>query len=123
MDQDWSASECEAIVGDYVAMLRAEMAGATYSKTRHRVLLALRLSGRTKASIVARHQDISAVLLAHGYRHIRGYKPKRSVKPAMEHVVLQYLHKHSEIARRLRVAGRMDDAGRPEGRPLPARRT
>ena len=123
MDQDWSASECEAIVGDYVAMLRAEMAGATYSKTRHRVLLALRLSGRTKASIVARHQDISAVLLAHGYRHIRGYKPKRSVKPAMEHVVLQYLHKHPEIARRLLVAGRMDDAGRPEGRPLPARRT
>ena len=108
----WSASECEAIVGDYFAMLRAELAGATYSKTRHRLLLALRLSGRTRAAIAAMHRNISAVLSEHGYRHIHGYKPKRNSQPRIEQVVLQYLHKHHEFARRLRITGRPEDSGR-----------
>lgn len=119
MSHEWSVSECEAVVGDYFEMLRAEVAGATYSKTRHRLMLALRLSGRTRASIEARHQNISAVLLEHGYRRIRGYPPKGRPEPRLEHAVLRYLHKHHEVEAAVRRADGPDAPGRPKGRPLP----
>lgn len=100
--QDWSAVEIEALARDYFAMLDAELAGANYSKTAHRCLLALQLNGRSRRSIESRHQMISAVLARHGYRRIRGYMPKWKVPPAIERAVLEYLQAAPELETRLR---------------------
>lgn len=68
MAEDWSRDEVEAIVGDYFAMLRAELAGEVYSKTAHRRALAPLLSGRSDGSIEFKHANISAVLLGYPTR-------------------------------------------------------
>ena len=102
MPQDWSSSEIDAIVSDYFTMLRAELRGADYSKTQHRRALATQLNNRTDGSIEFKHQNISAVLSKHRFRHIRGYKPKANLQGILEHAVLDYLRRSPELAGRLR---------------------
>jgi hypothetical protein len=60
---DWTRSEVEAIVEDYLSMLAAELAGAPYNKAAHRRALLPRLQNRSEQSIEFKHANISAALL------------------------------------------------------------
>jgi hypothetical protein len=89
--KDWSLAEAETIVGDYFAMLRAELAGEAYSKTEHRRRLAPQLSGRSDGSIEFKHANISAVMVTYGLPYIDGYKPRGNYQQLLEAAVLEYL--------------------------------
>jgi hypothetical protein len=88
---DWSVDEVEVIVGDYFAMLRAELSGEEYSKTAHRRALTPQLNGRSDGSIEFKHANISAVLVGYGMPYIDGYKPRGNYQQLLERVVLEYL--------------------------------
>jgi hypothetical protein len=70
----WNIEELDAIVGDYFAMLAADLGGRDYVKADHRRALSARL-GRSHGSIEWKHQNISAVLETLGMPWIPGYKP------------------------------------------------
>ena len=73
---DWSRMEVEAIVADYLQMLTLELAGQTYSKTKHRLELLQKLQDRSEPSIEFKHCNISAAMIDLGFPYIRGYKPR-----------------------------------------------
>jgi hypothetical protein len=85
---DWTRAEVEAIVEDHLDMLAHELAGARYNKTAHRDALAMRLPGRSDGAIEFKHANISAVLLAHRFPFIPGYKPRGNYQGLLEDVVL-----------------------------------
>ncbi len=88
---DWSIDEVRAIVRDYLDMLRAESNGENYVKAHHRRELLKLLNGRSEGAIERKHQNISAVLLKHGYAYINGYKPLSEFQGLLEEVVLEEL--------------------------------
>lgn len=102
MADSWSVEEIDAIVADYLDMLRAELAGQTYSKAEHNQRLRAKLRNRTKGSIEYKHQNISAVLLELDAPYIRGYKPMRNYRPHD----LRGVHRHDRC-RRSRLATRV----------------
>lgn len=71
----WSADEVEATVASYLQMLKMELAGQAYNKTKHRLTLLDKLDGRTEAAIELKHRNISAVLNELDHPAIPGYKP------------------------------------------------
>ena len=73
---DWSREEVEAIVADYLQMLTLELAGQTYNKTKHRLELLQKLTGRSESSIEFKHGNISAAMTDLGFPYIQGYKPR-----------------------------------------------
>lgn len=75
MAEAWSKEEIELITADYLAMLRAELAGETYSKAEHRRALLGLLNNRSEQSIEWKHRNITAVLLESNLPTIDGYKP------------------------------------------------
>ena len=76
MSTDWSREEVEATVADYLHMWMLEQVGQAYSKTEHRRALLPKLNGRTPAAVELKHQNISAILMVHGWQNIPGYKPR-----------------------------------------------
>jgi hypothetical protein len=78
----WQPAELDEIVADYFAMLSAELAGQSYSKSARSKALMARI-GRTHRSVEFKHQNISAVLDELGLPWIRGYKPKRNYQGAI----------------------------------------
>lgn len=89
---EWSDAEVSVTVGDYLAMLLAEMAGEGYSKAAHRRALLRRLApGRTEQAVEFKHANISAAMIELGLPYIRGYKPRGNYQAALV----------SEIRRRL----------------------
>lgn len=85
---DWTRAEVEAIVEDHLDMLAHELAGARYNKTAHRDAIAMLLPGRSDGAIEFKHANISAVLLAHRFPFIPGYKPRGNYQGLLEDVVL-----------------------------------
>jgi hypothetical protein len=83
---DWTPSELRAVVADYFAMLRLELAGQPYSKTQHRNALQ-RVVSRAPGAIERKHQNISAVLVRLGLPWIQGYKPLVNIQDALVEVV------------------------------------
>lgn len=98
MANNWSEFEVEAVVEDYFNMLRLELSGHKYNKTKHRQALMELLDQRSNSSIELKHQNISAVLLEMGIPYIDGYKPRsnyqRSLLPT---VVSNYLTHHLDL--------------------------
>ena len=76
MSTDWTREEVEATVASYLHMWLLEQAGQSYSKAEHSRALMQMLNGRTKAAIEYKHQNISAILMEHGWQNIPGYKPR-----------------------------------------------
>ncbi|CAO3351944.1 DUF3883 domain-containing protein [Azospirillum melinis] len=72
---DWSVQEVTALVQDYFNMLRKELNGEKYSKTKHRNELMTLLNKRERGAVEWKHQNLSAVLNELGLPHISGYKP------------------------------------------------
>lgn len=94
----WSDFEVEAAVEDYFNMLRLELSGRKYNKTKHRRALMGVLNDRSDGSVELKHQNISAVLIEMGIPYIDGYKPRfnyqRSLLPA---AIVSYLKNNPEI--------------------------
>ena len=59
--RNWSREEVDAVVRDYLEMLRTEQAGQDYNKSDRRRRLMQRID-RSHASIERKHQNISAVI-------------------------------------------------------------
>ena len=57
----WTSAELDLIVADYLSMLYEDLAGRKYVKARHNAQIA-ELTGRSKAAIEFKHQNVSAVL-------------------------------------------------------------
>lgn len=74
--ENWSQSENEAIVSDYLSMLEAELSGVPYNKTERRRNLQKLLNDRSEGSIEFKHCNISAVMVELGFPYIFGYKPR-----------------------------------------------
>lgn len=91
----WSDEELDAIVGDYFAMLAAELSGQPYVKAHHSSVLMDQI-GRTHRSVEFKHQNISAVLEELGLPWIRGYKPKRNYQKAIFGAIDRYLSANRE---------------------------
>jgi hypothetical protein len=94
--EDWSESEVALIVADYFEMLRKELFGQGYSKTRHRKALGPQLAARSKGSIEFKHANISAVLVGLGLPYIKGYKPRGNYQALLAHAVESYLAMHAK---------------------------
>lgn len=79
-------------------MLRLELDGQKYNKTRHRRALLDRLNGRTEGSVELKHQNISAVLIEMGIPYIDGYKPRRNYqRTLLPGAVSSFLKHHPEM--------------------------
>ena len=94
MANDWSSEECRLIVADYFDMLRAELSGVSYSKTKHRKALSAQLMARTDGSIEYKHQNISAILIEMGHTYIAGYKPASNYQSHLITTIGEYLNRH-----------------------------
>jgi hypothetical protein len=100
MRKDWSTSEVEAVVDDYLEMLVAELEGRSYNKAAHNRALQDRLNNRSKNSIEFKHQNISAALYDLGYPCIiEGYKPKRNYQELLGRVIGQKLKQRPDLDR------------------------
>ena len=85
--RDWSRSEVEATVRDYLDMLARELRGEGFIKAAHNRALCERLDGRSRGAVERKHQNISAVLIALGFPSIDGYKPLGNVQALLRDVV------------------------------------
>ena len=87
MPNSWSLEEVEATVADYLHMWLLEQAGQSYNKTAHRKALLRKLNNRTEGAIELKHQNISAILMEHGWQNIPGYKPRGNYQALLAEVV------------------------------------
>lgn len=97
--EDWSVEEVRAVVTDYMAMLKFELAGQAYSKTDHRRALLPKLDGRNEGSIELKHQNISAVLQDLGHFWIPGYKPRSNYQAKLATEVESWIGINPELDR------------------------
>jgi hypothetical protein len=95
---NWSRVEVEAVVADYIAMLKEQLLGRVYNKTEHRRLLASMLDGRSDGSIERKHQNISSILIGIGHPWITGYKPLGNYQALLAEVVHDRVASDSELA-------------------------
>ena len=84
---EWSQTEVEATVADYLHMLFMELSGQSYNKSAHRKLLVTKLNSRSEGAIERKHQNISAILLENGWPYINGYKPLGNYQSMLKEMV------------------------------------
>jgi len=72
MPTPWSQAEVEATVADYLHMWLLEQAGQSYNKTTHRKALQRKLNDRSDRAVESKHQNISAIVMEHGWQNIPG---------------------------------------------------
>lgn len=84
---EWSQTEVEATVADYLHMLFMELSGQNYNKSAHRKQLLSKLTDRSEGAIERKHQNISAILLENGWPYINGYKPLGNYQSMLREVV------------------------------------
>jgi hypothetical protein len=92
----WQDGELDAIVADYFAMLKLELAGEVFTKSKHSSLLMSRI-GRSHRSVEFKHQNISAVLDELGMPWIKGYRPKLNYQNAIFDAIERYLTKNPSV--------------------------
>ena len=86
----WTDAENDALVADYLAMLRAELRGESYSKAEHNRALQDRI-GRGRGAIEFKHQNVTAVLMGLGEPWIEGYKPAPNFQGSLIDAVVRAL--------------------------------
>lgn len=84
---EWSRTEVEATVADYLHMLFMELSGQSYNKSAHRKQLLGKLNNRPEGAIERKHQNISAILLENGWPYINGYKPLGNYQSMLKEIV------------------------------------
>ena len=92
----WTDAENDLIVGDYFAMLAADLTGLSYNKAEHNRRIRDQI-GRNRGSIEYKHQNISAALLGLGETWIPGYKPAFNVQASLRYAVARWLHRNPEF--------------------------
>jgi len=110
--EDWTEDEVRATVVSYFEMLRHEADGTPYVKTAFNDALRRKLSGRSKASVELKHQNISAVLHHLNLPFIQGYKPRGNSQLLLRQVVQQHVLDHTRDLER--VVDALEEA-RPAG--------
>ena len=96
MGDDWQQAEVEAVVADYLAMLRQEILRQPYNKTEHNTGLQ-RLVDRSRGSIEFKHNNISAVLRDLGHPWISGYKPRSNYQALLFDVVAERIGRDQKL--------------------------
>ncbi len=94
---DWSRIEVAAAVADYLAMLLLERRGQPFNKAEHNRRLVQLLSGRTRAAVERKHQNISAIWIELGYPYIGGYKPLGNYQELLREVVEERLRSEGPL--------------------------
>jgi hypothetical protein len=94
----WSRVEVEAVVADYLVMLKDELQRRAYNKTEHRRHLSSMLESRSDGSIERKHQNISAILIEIGHPWINGYKPLGNYQGLLAEVVVDRVTSDRELA-------------------------
>jgi hypothetical protein len=87
---NWTDHELDAIVAAYFRMLAAELAGRRYVKRHHANALLLQ-TGRSRAAIEYKLQNVSAVLDELGLPWIAGYLPRINYQKAIFQAIDRYL--------------------------------
>jgi len=95
---DWSDTENDHIVGNYLDMLSAELAGWRSNKAEHNRALQLELPGRSHKSIEFKHRNISAVMQALNQPWILGYLPAHAFQSRLIDAVLRRLGRHETVS-------------------------
>ncbi len=91
MAEDWSNTEVELIIADYLSMLNDELIGKPINKSEHRKNISKLLNKRSEGSVEFKHQNISAVLIKLGLPFIKGYKPLWNYQRILEEKAIQLL--------------------------------
>jgi len=93
---DWTDSEVDLIVADYIDMLRLELSKQSYVKLQRNEALQ-RLTGRSHGSIEFKHRNISAVMVKLGFPWIYGYKPLFNYQTSLLDGIERYLQSESSL--------------------------
>lgn len=96
-DRDWSSSEVELCVADYLEMLTLQMNGQRFNKRQRAVDLTERLDDRTRASVEFKHCNISAVMTELGYPLVAGYKPLANYQRLLIEVIENQLNTNPSV--------------------------
>lgn len=86
---DWTDSENDFIVADYLDMLRLELSGQNYVKAQRNAALRQFLK-RSRSSIEFKHHNISAALELLGFPWINGYKPRPNFQRSLISAIERY---------------------------------
>ena len=84
---DWTRTEVEAIVADYLQMLALELSGQSFNKAEHRRRLGALLENRSEGSIEFKHCNVSAAMIDHGFPYLAGYKPRFNYQALLAKVI------------------------------------
>lgn len=104
MSADWLLEEVEATVADYLHMWMLEQSGQDYSKAEHRRGLLPKMNARTPAAVELKHQNISAILMEHGWQNIPGYKPRGNYQRLLADVVAERIMGDRKFANAAEIA-------------------
>ncbi|WP_457281888.1 DUF3883 domain-containing protein [Polaromonas sp. P5_D5] len=91
--EDWTRSEVEAVVADYLEMLAAVFLGQPPNKSERRRNLLQVLGNRNESAVERKRGNVSAVMVLLGYHYLPGYKPLPNYQKLLESVVLAQLEK------------------------------
>lgn len=116
--EDWSKAEVDATVRSYFEMLTLEARQEAYRKTAFNEALRGQLSGRSKASVELKHQNISAVLIALDLPFIPGYKPRGNSQLLLRQTVQEFVLAYSDLVKQ--VVDAMEEAREPQGKQFRA---
>ncbi len=97
MSEDWSLTEVELIVEDYLTMLSMELRGELFNKAERNRDLQKLLPTRSRGSIEFKHQNISAVMIEMGYPYVEGYKPRSNYQSLLQEVVESRIYSKPEL--------------------------
>lgn len=87
MRMEWTRTEVEAIVADYLQMLALELAGQRFNKAEHRRSLGALLENRSEGSIEFKHCNVSAAMIDLGFPYLAGYKPRSNYQALLVEVI------------------------------------
>lgn len=101
---EWSQSEVDACVADYLQMLTLELNGQRFNKAEHARALLKKLDGRNHKSVEFKRANISAVMIELGYPYINGYKPRSNFQRLLLESVESHLAGNTTVEEAARAA-------------------
>lgn len=97
MATNWSMSEVDLIIADYIDMLTHELSGRKFNKTEHRKAILSLLNGRSPGSVERKHQNISAVMIDLGLPYVSGYKPLGNFQALLYERMVEFLVRNPDF--------------------------
>ncbi len=97
--EDWTEQEVKSTVASYFEMLALEAGQRPYKKTEFNAALRRQLSGRSKAAVELKYQNISAVLHSLDLPYINGYKPRGHAQLLLRKAVQQFVSERGDTLR------------------------